>query len=130
MAPRILLVDDERAFADVVAELLMDEGYSVVRAHDGLSAINMLASRRLSLDLILCDVMLPGIKGDRVASEVRRRFPRRRLPILLMSASADPQVRLRDVWFLGKPVELRDLLITVDRLVNEPGRNGAAVAAP
>ena len=118
MSPRILIVDDEPAFAEVLAELLVDEGYSVMRAQDGITALNMLSTQRLSPHLIVCDVMLPGVKGDRIAHEVRRRFPRRRLPILLMSASRDPQVTLRDVCFLPKPVDLRELLATVERLVS------------
>jgi CheY-like chemotaxis protein len=118
MSPRILIVDDEPAFAEVLAELLVDEGYSVIRAQDGITALSMLSTQRLSPHLIVCDVMLPGLKGDRLAHEIRRRFPRRRLPILLMSASRDPQVSLRDVCFLPKPVDLRELLGTVEHMVS------------
>jgi CheY-like chemotaxis protein len=123
----VLIVEDEAAFADVVGELLTDEGYAVVRARDGVTAVNMLTADCLSPDLIVCDVMLPGLRGDRLAAEVRRRFPTRRLPILLLSASADPRVRLRDVWFMAKPLDLKDFLMTVKRLV-EPRRRGAFAA--
>jgi CheY-like chemotaxis protein len=127
MAPRVLIVDDERTFSEIIGELLVDEGYSVVRAHDGVTALNMLASKRLSLDLVLCDVMLPGLRGDRLAAEVRRRFPKRRLPIVLVSASPSPKVTVPDVWFLPKPIDFKELLETIERLV-QPTR-GATVAS-
>jgi len=123
-AHRVLIIEDERAFADVVGELLIEEGYAVVRTRDALSAVSMLASERLSPDLIVCDVMLPGLRGDRLAAEVRRRFPSRRLPILLLSASADPRVSLRDVLFMSKPLDIKSFLKTVKRLV-EPRKSGA-----
>jgi two-component system response regulator MprA len=128
MVPRVLIVDDERTFSEILGELLADEGYCVARAHDGVTALNMLASERLSPDLLLCDVMLPGLRGDRLAAEVRRRFPKRRLPIVLLSASPNPHVRVPDVSFLAKPIDFKELLDTIERLV-EPGRRVPATAA-
>ena len=128
MSPRVLIVDDERTFAEILGELLVDEGYSVVRAHDGVTALNMVASERMGPDLILCDVMLPGLRGDRLAAEIRRRLPHRRLPIVLLSASADPRRHLRDVSFLAKPVDFKELLKTMERLL-EPARGARATAS-
>ncbi len=111
MARRILIIEDEHAFAEVLVELLLDEGYSVVHVRDAITALNMLESRRAPRpDLIMCDVMLPLMRGDRLAREVRQRFPRWRLPILLMSASADPRVGLPRVEFMAKPFETSELL--------------------
>ena len=106
----ILIVEDEPAFAEVLSELLRDEGYSVVHVRDGVHALNMLRGLGPRTDLVICDVMLPGVRGDRLAAEIRNRFPRRRLPILLMSASADPRVALPAVEFMGKPFETSELL--------------------
>jgi CheY-like chemotaxis protein len=118
MRPRVLIVDDERTFADVVAELLVDEGYTVLRAYDGLSALRMLSSEESQPDVVLCDVMLPALSGDRLAAEVRRLFPDRRLPIVLVSASADPRVDLPDVRFLPKPLDFGELLPLLHELIN------------
>ena len=127
MSRRILIVEDDKAFADVISELLVGEGYSVLCITDGISAINMLSANHRHLDLVICDVRLPGLRGDRLADEVRRRFPTRRLPILLLSASPDPRVRLRDVHFMSKPFETRELLNTIARLAAPP--RGGKVAA-
>jgi CheY-like chemotaxis protein len=123
---RILVVEDETAFADVVSDLLVEEGYAVVHAREAATALNMLASDHLAPDLIVCDVMMPGMRGDQLAVEVRRRFHNRRLPMVLMSASVDPAVTLRDVVFLSKPLEVRTFLATIQRLLSEPQRRGAA----
>ncbi len=106
----ILIVEDESAFAEVLSELLIDEGYAVRHVRDGVTALNLIACQKSPPDLIMCDVMLPVLRGDRIAMEVRRRFPRLHLPIVLMSASADPRVELRDVDFMAKPFEAADLL--------------------
>ena len=127
MSQRILIVEDDNAFADVISELLVGEGYSVIRIADGISAINMLSANHRQLDLIVCDVRLPGLRGDRLAQIVRGRFPRLRLPILLLSASPDPHVRLRDVHFMSKPFETHELLNTIARLAAPP--RGGQVAA-
>jgi CheY-like chemotaxis protein len=128
MAPRVLIVDDEETFSEIIGELLADEGYSVVRANDGITALNMVASDHQRPDVVLCDVMLPGLRGDRFVAEVRRRMPYRRLPIVLLSASADPRVRARDVWFLSKPIDFTELLETIGRLV-APRRYARAIAS-
>ena len=119
MVRRILIVEDEPAFAEVLAELLQDEGYSVVHVREGLSALNMLGSHHRAPypDLIICDVMLPLLRGDRVAAEIRKRFPHRKLPILLMSASADPRVALPNVEFMAKPFETGELLSRIDGML-------------
>jgi CheY-like chemotaxis protein len=128
MKMRILVVEDEPAFAEVLTELLVDEGYSVLHVRDGITAINTLVASRRRPDLILCDVMLPGIRGDRLAAEVRERFPTQRLPILLMSASADPRVALTDVSFMPKPFDSADLLRRVAGMLVPANRGGTVPA--
>ena len=130
MGQRILIVEDERAFAEVLTELLLDEGYSVAHAREGITALNMLAASKAHRpDLIVCDIMLPGLRGDRFAAEVRRRFPRQRLPILLMSASADPRIELRDVSFVSKPFDSGDLLARIASMLAPRDRAGVVRAS-
>src|SRR5262249_52456035 len=104
-----------------------EEGYTVLRAADGISAVSMLTPEPLAPDVIMCDVMLPRMSGDRVAREIRRLFPARRLPIILMSASDDPRVGLRDGRFVSKPIEFADLLALVE-LVTRPSSQSTRVS--
>jgi CheY-like chemotaxis protein len=120
MRRHILIVEDEPAFAEVLAELLADEGYAVLHVREGVSALNVLAGPARPPDLIVCDVMLPGIRGDQFAAEIRKRYPRARLPILLMSASADPRVELPDLVFMPKPFDSADLMRCIAAMIREP----------
>jgi two-component system response regulator MprA len=129
MRPRIFLVEDAHAFAEVLTDLLVEEGFSVVHVRDGITALNMLASARLRYpDLVLCDVMLPGLRGDRLAREIRRRFPDARLPIVLMSASADPRVDLPDVIFMPKPFDSAELMRRIHAMLETASRSSAVRA--
>ncbi len=130
MRRRILLVEDELAFAEVLAEFLAEEGYSVLHARDGISALNLLASSHARQpDLILCDVMLPALRGDRLAREIRARFPTKALPIVLMSASADPHLDLADVSFIAKPFDSDELLRRINSMLTAPRRSAIVSSA-
>jgi DNA-binding response OmpR family regulator len=108
----ILVVDDERPICDVLAELLQDEGYDVSRAYDGLAALA--TAERHRPDLVLSDVMMPGLDG---VSLVRRLHERGLRPsVILMSAVYD-DVDLPRVCFVPKPFDVDDLLGTIERLL-------------
>jgi CheY-like chemotaxis protein len=67
MAKRILLVDDEVDFLDVVGEFLEDEGYEVTTAGNGLDALATLETE--TFDLLLSDINMPGMKGFELLKE-------------------------------------------------------------
>jgi CheY-like chemotaxis protein len=77
----ILLVDDEAAITDNLAPLLQRAGFSVVVARDGEEAISRLAA--ISPDLVVLDVLLPGMDGREVLRRVRQE--RRQVPIILLA---------------------------------------------
>ncbi|MBV8719490.1 MAG: response regulator transcription factor [Chloroflexi bacterium] len=130
MRARILLVEDEQAFAEVLTEFLAEEGYSVLHVRNGVSALSLLASPNARLpDLVVCDVMLPGVRGDRIAKEIRARLKKQRLPIILMSASADPRVNAPDVSFLSKPFDNDELLRRIESMLAVRGRSSVASSA-
>jgi CheY-like chemotaxis protein len=114
-------VDDERAYAEVLSELLYDEEFDVRRVHSGCEALEACGDDGARFpDLVLCDVMLPGLRGDGLVHELRKRFPEHRLPVVLMSASADPRVQERDVWFLPKPLDFNELMALLGSVLEEP----------
>jgi DNA-binding response OmpR family regulator len=113
----ILVVDDERSICDLLAELLADEGYRVNRAYDGLAALA--AAERQRPDLILTDVMMPGLDGVSLVRRLRDRGVR--APAVLMSA-VFADVDLPHVRFVPKPFDVDDVLAVVERLMRTTGR--------
>lgn len=66
---KILIVDDENDIAELISDILEDEGYDTVIANDGTSAINLVKEE--DFDLILLDVMMPDITGTEVCASIR-----------------------------------------------------------
>ena len=105
--PTVLIVEDEPAIREVVADLLQDEGYAVRQAADGLQAIEEFEVD--DVDLVLSDVRMPRLDGPSLARRLRGRG--HTIPVVLMSA-VDVEVDLPGVRFLPKPFD-RDHLLHV-----------------
>ena len=109
----ILLVEDEQALSEPLSFLLEREGYEVTVAEDGPSAISEFD--RLGPDLILLDLMLPGIPGTEVCREIRTRS---QVPIIMLTAK-DSEVDIVVGLELGaddyvtKPYSTRELLARI-----------------
>ena len=84
MSKTILIIEDEEAIQSVVKAFLEDEGYNVVLASDGLEGMEKF--REYHPDLILLDLMLPGIDGYQVCREIRSRS---NTPIIMLSAKGE-----------------------------------------
>ena len=80
---RILLVEDERALREVARRILVGAGYEVIAAADGPAALEAVAGREREIDLLLTDVVMPGMLGPALAERLRARHPAVR--ILYMS---------------------------------------------
>ncbi len=113
----ILVVDDDEAIRQVIAEVLRDEGYDVVCAANGAQALRELQKKERP-DLMLLDLMMPVMSGWEVLEELEATEPRSRIPIVVVSAMGAPGV----AEHLSKPLDLDDLLATVARLTLEPRR--------
>jgi two-component system cell cycle sensor histidine kinase/response regulator CckA len=109
----VLLVEDEESLRLPVAKMLRKQGFSVIEAADGLSAIELFRAHPAKVDVILLDVTIPGCSSREVIAEAARTRPEIR--VILMSAysremAADslnaPQVQ----DFIRKPFQLRDLM--------------------
>ena len=105
--PTVLVVEDEPAIREVVADLLKDEGYTVRQASDGLQAIDEMEVD--DVDLVLSDVRMPRLDGPSLARRLRRHGYA--VLVVLMSA-VDVEVDLPGVRFLPKPFD-RDHLLHV-----------------
>lgn len=113
--PTILLVEDDPTLRSTLMFNLTREGFHVVVAEDGLRALEMVAVHGEKLDLIILDVMLPGMNGLQVLRHVRQSLD---VPVLMLSARGEESDRI-DGFELGaddyvvKPFALRELLARV-----------------
>src|SRR5436309_4171483 len=85
--PRILIIEDERGLTDVLAYNLQREGYDILIAHDGQEGLRK-AQMHLP-DVILLDLMLPGLDGLEVCRELRAGERTKQVPILMLTAKAE-----------------------------------------
>lgn len=116
--PTILVVDDDPAIRDFLDLLLSDEGYNVILAHDGTDALATLA--HTPVQAVLCDVMMPGLSGHEVCKAIRKEPRLHTLPVILMSALADPTMGANAgaTAYLVKPFGIPVLLRLLGPLVD------------
>ena len=112
----ILLVEDEPTVRNVAERALTRHGYTVITADNGEEALEVLG-RGEHIDLLISDVVMPGMDGPTVVREARKRRPD--LKILFMSGYAEEQLRksidIENVNFLPKPFSVSDLAEAVRR---------------
>lgn len=110
---KILIVEDEKTIADIVAFNLMREGYEVVTAYDGLEGLE--AALKDDADLILLDVMLPGMDGFEICKKVRERSE---VPIIMLTAREEEADKVFGLEigaddYITKPFSMRELLARI-----------------
>lgn len=82
MNKNILVVEDDEGIQTYLKELLLDNGYAVETANDGVEALNKL--KRTPPELVILDLGLPNLSGESVVSEVRKKYPE--LPVIILTA--------------------------------------------
>lgn len=119
----ILIIDDDLDIGNVLEEILKNEGYSVSRAYSGTEAVFVLSQSRP--DLILLDLMLPGLSGEEVLPHIKG------IPVIVMSAKADIDNKVElllggAVDYVTKPfntksywLELRYIFVLLIHLENQ-----------
>jgi PAS domain S-box-containing protein len=101
-----LLVDDEESVRMTTADMLLDLGYEIVEAGSGDEALRLI-EQGLRPDLLVTDHLMPGLKGDELAREVRSRHPT--LPILIIAGYAEADGLAADLPRLTKPFRNAEL---------------------
>jgi two-component system OmpR family response regulator len=129
MAERLLVVEDEEHLAEVIADNLELEGFSVEVVGDGARALERI--RQTAPDLVLLDVMLPELDGFDVCRTLRAE--RNEVPILFLTARSSNDDRVRGLQlggddFLGKPFDLRELILRVRAILRRTQWFHGAVA--
>jgi restriction system protein len=124
--PVILVVDDQPQNIELLAARLAPQGYKIIRAADGEEALEKISGNQI--DLILLDVMMPGIDGFEVIRRIRQDETHRQLPIILVTALRETKERVKGIEagcddFLSKPVDKIELLARVRSLLKVKAYN-------
>ncbi len=111
----ILIVEDEIPILDILSYVLKREGFNVYSARTGEEALRTLEDKGITIDLLIVDLIMPGMSGTEFAAIVKRRFPG--VSIIYISGYTEDIVVQRDIleWdavFLEKPFSPEDLLKT------------------
>ncbi len=119
---RILIVDDEFSVRSLLRDVLELEDYEVAEAEDGPSALAAMAQQRP--DLVLLDIMMPGMSGIDVLAQVRADAGLSDVPVVLLTAAGDDDTTWAG-WttgaslYLNKPFDHMNLLEWIERLLAE-----------
>ena len=123
---RILIVDDEASVADLIEAVLVSEGYTVAIARDGIQGI--LLARDWKPDLVLMDVMLPGIDGTTAIRRLKSDPETSDLPIVAMSAGRTIRRQSNELSdadaALAKPFDIEALLAQIEFLLSRRRAEG------
>ena len=120
---KILIVEDERLLADSLKRLLEGKGFEVEAVYDGQSGAEY---AELGIyDLLILDVMMPGLDGYQVARKVRA--SRCATPILMLTAKSSVEDRILGLnagadYYLTKPFDSRELLACINALLRRQGK--------
>jgi DNA-binding response OmpR family regulator len=119
---RILVVDDDRDNRELLALFLKWEGFLVLTASSGEEALAIVAQR--APDMVLLDVMMPGMDGYEVAARIKRNVATRNVPIVMVTALEDRNARALAMTagaddLLPKPVDRAELLSRVRALLRQ-----------
>lgn len=110
MVPRILIVDDEKSFAEVLAERLSIRDYNVQTCFSGDEALEKIRSSKV--DVVILDVAMPGMNGIETLREIKRIKPLTEVVMLTGQATVDTAIegmKLGAFDYLMKPSETKDL---------------------
>lgn len=124
MKNRILFVEDGADLTLIVADTLKEQGYEVVTASNGIQGLERFKSD--GADIIVADVMMPGMDGFNMAREIRRLSPD--VPLLFLTAKStiddiEEGFEIGANDYLKKPFELRELIIRIKALLRRYGKS-------
>lgn len=113
----ILIVDDDMYIGNMLEEVLTKEGYGVSRAYSGTEAVMMLT--RVNPDLILLDLMLPGLSGEEILPQLSG------VPVIVVSAKTDIENKVDLLLngasdYISKPFEIKELVARIKVQLRNP----------
>lgn len=120
---RILVVDDEPDVVMFIARTLNSEGFDVISAYDGISALDLAENE--SPDLVVLDIMMPMMSGYEVCEQLKGNPQTQHIPIVCVSSAHSPNARDRSleagaVTLLLKPFSPAELVAQIKRHLPQP----------
>ena len=111
---RIAIIEDDPAIGDMLQEVLQRDRYQVERAYSGTEALYLLKERKP--DLILLDLMLPGLSGEEILSQMQG------VPVIVVSAKADVDDKVKLLLkgaadYVTKPFSIKELIARVNKIL-------------
>lgn len=127
MKRHILVVDDEIGALTLIGIMLERGGFEVLKARDAKAALDVL--KDTSPDLIILDVMMPGMNGIDLCQEIRQRDATHKTPVLILSARGDAESIIRGIEagandYLPKPILHHDLVSKVRSMLGQSMAEG------
>lgn len=118
----IAVIDDDVYIGNMLEELLAKEGYGVVKAYSGTEALLLLSAQKP--DLVLLDLMLPGLSGEEILPEITG------IPVIVVSAKADVNDKVKLLMdgaadYVTKPFNTKELLARIAVQLRAPAAEGA-----
>jgi two-component system, OmpR family, phosphate regulon response regulator PhoB len=125
----ILIIEDETAFAELLAFHLHKDGYSTIIAPDGVAGLE--TARTASPDLILLDLMLPGVVGTEICKMLKGNDRTSRIPVIMLTAKGGEIDRVVGFEvgaddYMVKPFSFRELLLRIKAVLRRSGRDEGA----
>ncbi len=118
MEKTILVADDEKDIVDLVAYNLVREGFAVLKAYDGHAAWSIANSSTRRPDMVILDLMMPGIQGMEVCRMIRKNTTTASLPVIILTAKSDQIDKILGLEmgaddYVTKPFNVRELIARV-----------------
>lgn len=124
----ILIADDEARIRRLVSDFLKRDGHTILEAADGKAALELIETRRPTLDLAILDVMMPGMDGFEVLREIREQENgEKHLPVMLLTARAEDADQVRGLEggaddYVTKPFNILELKARIRALLRRAGQ--------
>jgi PAS domain S-box-containing protein len=120
----ILIVDDEEAIRELLAETLQGHGYRVFESPDGEKALELIVTKNLTIDVLLTDIVMPVMNGRDLARHISALFPD---AVIIFMSGYSQKTRIQDImdsqpaYFIQKPVTPRLLFEKLREALDSPG---------
>lgn len=118
---RILLIDDSSVNNLLLQNILEEENFDVVAAFSGKEGLTLM--EKVIPDLVLLDIMMPGMDGIEVLEEILAKETLRNIPVIMLTAKTDPadEKKSREIGavdFINKPVNIEKLVLKVKEILD------------